>query len=139
MVSKILAIVFCVLLIAQSPLDVISAGFYRAIVVSVYDADTITCDIIVDDNPLWKIRTTFYDQDLRLMYIDAPEVRGTEKVKGFVSRDSLRSWIHGREVLLQMGPKLRDKYGRPLCVVWLDTVNINQKLVDAGLALPASY
>ena len=65
---------------------------YKAIIVSVYDGDTVTADVDLGFEVWLK------GQTLRLLNIDTPEVRGKEKAEGIVSRDALRARILGKEV-----------------------------------------
>jgi len=78
-------------------------------------------------------------EKLRLCRINAPEVRGAEKLQGRVSRDHLREWIEGREIMLETIRDRKGKYSRYLAEVWLHNetglwTNINDRLVTEGLA-----
>ena len=113
---------------------------YTAKVKAVYDADTITCNINLGFYV--KLR----DQKIRLYGINAPEVRGPQKKKGFVSRDALREWILGKTITLYsvMNPKSKSrseeekvkkgKYGRWLGILIYANENLNEKLVTDGIA-----
>ena len=101
---------------------------YNAIIVSVYDGDTVTADIDLGFEVWLK------GQKLRLLNIDTPEVRGKEKAEGIVSRDALRSRILGKEVKIKSDRK--GKYGRWLVEIFLDDENINNWLLAEGLAKP---
>ena len=101
---------------------------YNAIIVSVYDGDTVTADIDLGFEVWLK------GQKLRLLNIDTPEVRGKEKAEGIVSRDALRSRILGKEVKIKSDRK--GKYGRWLVEIFLDDENINSWLLAEGLAKP---
>jgi micrococcal nuclease len=63
---------------------------YKAKVISVYDGDTIRCDVDLGFG-IWK-----FNEQFRLANIDAPELRGREKQRGQISRDQLRSRILGK-------------------------------------------
>lgn len=110
---------------------------YRALVTSVYDADTITVDIDLGFH-IWA-----RDEKIRLLAIDAPEVRGVERPEGLQSRDWLRERILGNEIILktQKAGSGKGKYGRWLGEIFLpgEAVSLNQQMVDLGLAEPASY
>ena len=110
---------------------------YRALVTSVYDADTITVDIDLGFH-IWA-----RDEKIGLLAIDAPEVRGVERPKGLQSRDWLRERILGKEIILktQKAGSGKGKYGRWLGEIFLpgEAVSLNQQMVDLGLAEPASY
>tara|TARA_B100000424_G_C22874128_1_gene465456 strand:- start:228 stop:548 length:321 start_codon:yes stop_codon:yes gene_type:complete len=101
---------------------------YNAIIVSVYDGDTVTADIDLGFEVWLK------GQKLRLLNINTPEVRGKEKAEGIVSRDALRSRILGKEVKIKSDRK--GKYGRWLVEIFLDDENINNWLLAEGLAKP---
>ena len=105
---------------------------YRASVTSVYDGDTVTLTV---DQGLGSSRV----EKIRLYGINAPELRGSERTAGLVSRDSLRAWVLGKDITLETIDDKRGKYGRLLGVLHIDGVNINQKLVQSGLAKTAKY
>ena len=106
---------------------------YRAIVTKAYDADTVTMDIDLGLNS-WLM-----DQTIRLFGINAPEMRGPEKADGKRARDYLRERIVGREVIVETHKDKKGKYGRWLGTIYLDNVDINRALVDAGHAKYHDY
>jgi len=79
----------------------------------------------------------------RLYGINAPEMRGPEKPEGIRSRDWLRREIEtAKRVYVQTRPtteKALGKYGRWLVTIYADGVNLNEQLVEKGLAKHASY
>ena len=101
---------------------------YRAIVTKVYDGDTIWADIDLGFYT-WK-----KDEHLRLLGINAPEVRGPERPQGLVARDALAGRIMGKEIIIRTEKDSRGKYGRFLAWIWLDGENINQWMVEQGFA-----
>ena len=111
----------------------------RANVSSVFDGDG--CRVRFEP----KGTTT----EIRFRYIDAPECRGYSikaQPYGNVSRDSLRAWIKGKDVLLdtsKVDGKSRDVYGRLLATAYFvsDTSSVSFRIVDAGLAwyVPTRY
>lgn len=103
---------------------------YQAKVVSVYDGDTIRADIDLGLG-VWK-----HNQVIRLYGIDTPELRGEERPKGLESRDWLRGQIAGKEIVLQTFKDKKGKYGRWLGEIHLGSRNINQELIELGLADP---
>ena len=112
--------------------------YYRAKIISVYDGDTCRADIDLGMG-IW-VR----NEKLRLLRINAPEMRGEEKAEGKVSRDFLRELILGQEVFIQTWKDRRGKYGRFLAEIWLEEapdrwININDRLVDAGQAVYKEY
>ena len=111
---------------------------YRAVVNKVYDGDTCTVDIDLGMN-CW-IR----NEKLRLYRINAPEVRGTERPAGLLSRDFLRGLILGKDVLIETVKDKKGKYGRFLADIWLkdeneNWINVNDLLVERGHAIYKEY
>jgi len=101
---------------------------YRAIVTKVYDGDTITADIDLGFGIVTK------KQKIRLLGINTPEVRGSEKPQGIISRDALRQRILGKEVIIKTSKDKKGKYGRWLGEVFVEDENINQWLLKEGYA-----
>jgi len=106
---------------------------YNAYVTSVYDGDTITCNINCGFGVELK------KQKIRLFGLNTPEVRGEEKAEGIISRDKLRERILEKEILLKTKKDKKGKYGRYLGVIYLGEENINDWLVESGLAKKAEY
>lgn len=100
---------------------------YKATCVSVYDGDTVTLDISLGFGVTMR-------EKIRLLGINTPEVRGKEKLDGLISRDRLRELIDYKDVIIVTHKDKGGKYGRLLATIYLDGVNINQQLVDEGLA-----
>jgi len=112
--------------------------YYRAKIVSVYDGDTCRADIDLGMG-IW-VR----NEKLRLLRINAPEMRGDEKAAGKVSRDFLRELVLGKEILIHTRKDKRGKYGRFLAEIWLEEaperwINVNDRLVEAGQAVYREY
>ena len=111
---------------------------YRAIVSSVNDGDTCTVDIDLG------LGTWVRNEKLRLSRINAPEIRGIERMAGVVSRDFLRNQINGKEVFVQTIKDKRGKYSHYLAEVWLKSqsngwINVNDLMVNAGQAVYKDY
>lgn len=106
---------------------------YKARITSVYDGDTVTADVDLG------FRVWVRGEKLRLARIDAPEVRGSERPLGLISRDWLREKILGKDVLIRTIKDKRGKYGRYLVEIFLDGRNINDWLVEEGLAEYRDY
>jgi len=106
---------------------------YKARITSVYDGDTVTADVDLG------FRVWVRGEKLRLSRIDAPEVRGPERPLGLISRDWLREKILGKDVLIRTIKDRRGKYGRYLVEIFLDGRNINDWLVEEGLAEYKDY
>ncbi len=102
---------------------------HKARCTKVYDGDTITADILVGFGVVLE------DQKLRLYGINTPEVRGDMRPWGLEVRDYVRDLIFGKEFRVRTDYK-KCKYGRWLVDVYVDPVdNLNQHLVEAGLAV----
>lgn len=113
---------------------------YDVRVMSVYDGDTIRLDIDVGFG-IW-----IHDQTVRLFGINAPEVRGSQRPEGLVSRDALRAKIMLVDVRLHTQKDKKGKYGRWLGTLWVPGPamdgpweNINDWMVDNGYAVVAKY
>ena len=101
---------------------------YKATVVKVYDGDTITVDFDLGFGIVLKKQT------IRLFGINTPEVRGTEKADGIISRDALRQRVLGKQVIIKTSKDKKGKYGRWLGEVFVEDENINQWLISEGYA-----
>ena len=111
--------------------------YYRGLVKSVYDGDTITVSLDLGMNiSRDKIK-------LRLFGINAPELRGSTLIEARGSRDFLRGLILNKEVLIQTIKDKKGKYGRYLANVWIIEdkawININDKMVSEGYAVSKDY
>jgi len=107
---------------------------YAATVVSVYDGDTITVDVDLGFG-VWLLK-----QKIRLYGIDAPEIRGEGKALGIKTRDWLRAQLwSGKKIELRTykgtsGGDEKGKYGRWLAEVFCDGKNLNEEMLELGLA-----
>ena len=106
---------------------------YNAYVDSVYDGDTITCTIDLG------FGIYFSKQKIRLYGLDTPEVRGEERDDGLISRDKLRDRILDKDVIIKTIKDKKCKYGRYLGIIYLEGENINDWLIENGLAERAEY
>ncbi len=100
---------------------------YKALVKQVSDGDTITVDIDLG------FYTTLKDQKIRLLGIDAPEVRGHQRERGLFVRRKLADLILGKSVILKTFKDKKGKYGRWLAVVYYGRINVNGWLLKEGL------
>jgi micrococcal nuclease len=100
---------------------------YKAEILSVYDGDTCTAKVSLGFNISIEIK-------IRLYGINAPEVRGANKLEGIQSRDHLRSMILMKNVIIKTYKDKTEKYGRWLAEIFLDDMNINQTMVEDGYA-----
>lgn len=101
---------------------------YRAKVTDVYDGDTITVDIDLG------CKTWIRGERIRLVGINAPEMRGEERGRGIAAREALRSQVLGKDVVLRTEKDTKGKYGRYLGVVIRNGVVINDWMVENGFA-----
>ncbi len=101
---------------------------YKAHVVRVYDADTVTVDIDLG------LHAGLSGETLRLYGIDAPELRGTERPSGLLARDYLRELVLDKDVTIQTFKDDKGKYGRWLARIWLNGIDVNAHLVERGYA-----
>ena len=111
---------------------------YKAKIVSVYDGDTCRVDIDLG------LKVWIKNEKLRLLRIDAPELRGDEREEGLKSRDFLREQIADKEVILQTQKDKQGKYGRYLAEIWIEDAegnwqNVNDLMVDEGFAEYKEY
>lgn len=87
-------------------------------VIAIKDGDTI---VILTD----KVQTT-----VRLEHIDCPEKK---QAFGNASKKYISSLCFGKNVKI-IGNGKKDRNGRLIGVIMLDTININQTMVKAGMA-----
>ncbi len=105
---------------------------YRAKVIAIYDADTLTAEVDLGFN----IKIT---EKFRLSGLNAPELRGEEKDSGLISRDKLRDKILGKEVVIKTFKDSTEKYGRYIAEIYLEKESINEWLITEGLAQRKKY
>jgi micrococcal nuclease len=102
---------------------------YRAYVRRVYDGDTVTVDIDLGFDIVIK------NQKIRLLRINAPEVRGKQRPEGLKSRDALRGKISNKWVKVKTEKDKKGKYGRWLGEIWIDDDCVNDWLIREGFAV----
>lgn len=104
---------------------------YSAFVTGVHDGDSITVDIDLGFG-VWLKK-----QKIRLMGIDAPELRGTEEERkeAIAVRDYLRKRILNQKVTIETHKDSKGKYGRWLAVVIINEDNINRELSEKFLSV----
>lgn len=107
---------------------------YNAIIVAVYDGDTITADIDLGFHS-WLKKVKF-----RLYGINTPEVRGESKERGRAVRDTVREMILNKEVTIKTHKDKKGKYGRWLADVFVEIdgreVYLNKWLIENDMAVP---
>lgn len=104
--------------------------WYKANVTSVYDGDTVTCEIDLG----FGISTK--NQKIRLYGINTPEVRGDEREEGLKVRDIVRNMILGKDVFLQTIKDKKGKFGRWLARIHIGDICLNDYLLENGFATP---
>jgi micrococcal nuclease len=100
---------------------------YRAAIIRVLDGDTIEAEVSLGFDVM--VRTKF-----RLYGIDTPEKTSKDAiVKSLANQasDYTKSFI-GKDVTIESLGK--DKYGRWLAIVHIETLNLNEELINRGLA-----
>lgn len=102
---------------------------YQAVIVKVYDGDTVRADIDLGFGTILK------NQALRLWGIDAPEVRGESRAEGLNSKTWLAGRILNMEVIIKTHKDKKGKYGRWLAEIYQGGENINQWMIGEGHAL----
>ena len=101
---------------------------YKANVLEVYDGDSITLSISVGFNIYLK-------EKCRLIGIDCPEIRTKnlqEKELGYKARDYLRDLLLDKTVEIETTKE--GKFGRYLCNLYYEDININNELIRMGYA-----
>lgn len=101
-----------------------SGGQFRGRCLKVYDGDTI----LVDSRQGPK--------RIRMLYIDAPELRQTDifgRPWGEISKEYLERKISGK--LVDVLTRGKGHYGRVLGEVYLNKTNINLQMVAQGMAV----
>lgn len=104
--------------------------FYKAKVLEIYDADSVTISIDLGFN----IQLT---EKARLYGIDTPELKTKnidEKIHGYLARNYLRYLIQDADVLIQT--EKEGKFGRYLVKIYKDDIYINDLLITMGYAKP---
>jgi micrococcal nuclease len=100
---------------------------YKAKCLKVVDGDTVDLEVDVGFKMSFKHR-------FRLAKINAPEIRGEESENGLKTKDWLTLHILGEELEIYSYKDKDDKYGRYLATIFFEGEDINQKMVDLGLA-----
>ena len=101
---------------------------YRAFVRRAYDGDTVTVDIDLGFGVVLR------EQTVRLLRINAPELRGESREAGLRSRDALRARIANKWVVLRTERDKKEKFGRWLGELWLEGECVNDWMLAEGHA-----
>lgn len=103
---------------------------YRAQVVSIYDGDTIRVDIDLGFSQ-WSRNIP-----VRLAGLDAPEIRGVERIEGLLSKDWLVAQIPpGTWITIKTQKDRKEKFGRYLAKIQMpDGSILNAAMIAAKFA-----
>ena len=106
---------------------------YACEVERVIDGDSLVCRISLGFD-------IYFSSSVRLFAIDTPESRTRdldEKARGLLAKDFIKDSIKkGKKIVIKTELKdSRGKFGRVLCTIWIDGVNINQALINNHLAV----
>ncbi|WP_437226011.1 thermonuclease family protein [Planctomicrobium sp. SH661] len=109
---------------------------YRTRITRVIDGDTVVGEIDLG----FRIALTV---TLRLVGINAPEIRGSERPRGLAARQYLESLLEeltGQtgQLVVRTQQDVTEKYGRYLAELISGEVNLNHALVTAGHAVPTN-
>lgn len=107
---------------------------YRARVTRVIDGDTLEAEIDLGFHVSFTVT-------LRLAGINAPETKGAERPRGLAATRSLDSLITDltggtRQVTVRTQKDVTEKYGRYLAVLMAGDVNLNDRMLADGHAVP---
>ncbi len=73
-------------------------------------------------------------EHVRYLGVDAPETRGTPECYGREATERNRQLVEGKRVHLEADGRDRDRYGRLLRWVWVDSTLVNEQLIREGYA-----
>ena len=103
--------------------------FYKAKIISITDGDTCRADIQLG------FGVTLNNKVIRLAHINTAEMSsGDAKELAQKAKDRLAELIAGKEVILQTMKDRTGKYGRIIGTIFVDGTNVNELLVQEGLA-----
>lgn len=105
---------------------------YKALCTKVVDGDTIDLEVDLGFG-------SFIRERFRLSRINAPETYGISKESeeykaGLLSKTRLQELIENKQVIIKTEKDRREKYGRYLAEVFINDLNINDLLLQEGLA-----
>ena len=106
---------------------------YSAKVVDIHDGDTIKVDIDLGFGIILK------NQTFRFFGINTPEIHGTTKTAGMKSLAFVKKKINKKDIIIITIKDEKEKFGRWLGRIFYfdgeQWINLNQELIDAGLAV----
>lgn len=95
----------------------------------VIDGDTLLCRIIC---PCCRVES---EQRVRLSRIDAPELKGSDRAKGLLSKKRLAETVEGMAIKVSVTRAWPDRYGRVLAEVEVAGINLSDMMLAHGLAV----
>ena len=104
-------------------------------VIKVYDGDTITIATTLHNGDIIP-SMELYKFNVRILGVDTPEIKTkiiAEHDLGIIARDALSELIMNRVVRLENISY--DKYGRILCNIFLEEINISEWLISKNYAV----
>lgn len=113
------------------------------VVKRVVDGDTLDANVTVEIEEFNVFVSSVVR--IRLLGVDAPEMKGATLAAARRSRDWLKLKVEGKQIFVE--PHGRDKYGRLLAVVYIvenvnpeavgfSRCNVNEQLIAEGYAIP---
>lgn len=103
---------------------------YRCEILRVVDGDTVDAEIDLGFSIVYRTR-------IRLLGINTPETKGATKAEGLRAKDTLAMWLaSAKQIVVETALDKRGKFGRVLGTLYADEVNLNERLVDEGFAVP---
>ena len=104
---------------------------YNAALIRVVDGDTV--DFLCDLGHSVAIKERY-----RLYGINAPETRTrdrAEKKRGLEAKRWLIDRLTDKDIIIRTHKDKKGKFGRYLATIFIDGENVNQEMVDKGLAV----
>lgn len=106
---------------------------YSAKIIDIHDGDTLRADIDLGFGVVLK------NQTFRFFGINAPEIYGDTKTAGMKTTAYVQEVLADKDVIIMSLKDEKEKFGRWLGKIYYhngeDWVNLNQELIDKGLAV----
>jgi len=103
---------------------------YKAKIINIVDGDTVDAVIDLGFGVMFNTR-------LRLNGIDTMETNDKDAAKkalGLKAKERVKELLTNKDVALQSFKE--DKYGRYLAEIYVNDIQVNQLLINEGLAVP---
>ncbi len=125
----------------------LSGKTFYSKVLDIYDGDKVTITV--------KIDSIYYRMNCRLARIDTPEMKSSDpqekeagkmakrhlaflltkqKVELDIKREQMRKICEDINPIIKVNCLEFDKYGRLLIEIWVDSMNVNDKMIEDGFA-----